>query len=161
MPGPSSAGRPAYSSPRRSLSSSRTSGSARLAESRTRHRRAVASLPASPPATYDLGDEVEDGQAEEQQDAGDGGRGPRVVDREPDQAQDSEVLGDAGADVGDRLRRGVDRQPGAGLDQVREQGGAAPDHARDGLVQRGRLACEQYADDRTGGRPDRGGDSVT
>ena len=93
----------------------------------------------------------------DQQQAGDRGGGPRVLDRERDHGRARDVLEEADADVGDRLGRGVDRQPDAGLDQVRQQRGAAADRGEHDLVERlvrGHVAGEQRADHRAGGRPD-------
>ena len=87
-------------------------------------------------------------------------RGARVLDREPHDGEHRDVLAEAGDDVADRLGRGVDREPAAGLDQVRGERRAAADDAADRLLQGVRVTGEQHADHRADGRPDRGRDDV-
>jgi len=70
-----------------------------------RQRRLSAAAPEAPPAATDqLRHEVEHHQPQGEQYGGDGGGRPRVLDGEPDHGQDERVLGDAGDDVGHRLR---------------------------------------------------------
>ncbi len=78
-------------------------------------------------------------------------------------AEHRDVLEHADADVGDRLGRGVDRQPQPGLGQVRDQRRAAADRGQRDLVEPGvvrHVAREQRADDGADGGPDQGGDHV-
>ena len=78
--------------------------------------------------------EVEHGEADQQQHTRDARGDIGVLDREPDQREDDEVLADADRDVAGGLRTGVDRKTGPGLNRVRSEGADPADAAAEQAV---------------------------